>query len=447
MSRTDRRRHRARPVAEALKSVLIVILAASALYLTALAISAGTPGGGSPAGLLEQLRSALAGDQGEGEPVQTGQPAMAARPVRMAVVNSQGRYAAEYDAALTDQLFDQLAGLLSEALASAQAPRQVDRSAWRQALCEPGVYFDLLGDVPLDALYAWLGEGGSNPSLPGAAVRRLAVVREGENTALYYCSQEDGRYYACSTALAYPGHMENTLEAYSPNGAIFAFQSEQEGLESLGGDMLLTAQAPSPRGYRGTNPFALGDSVQVERLQQALGFRVQESSVYEIPGGVRVREGQETLEVQSSGIVRYHAAQTSASRYQVEGESSAALIEAARALAQSTLGESCGAARLYLDSLERQEDGSWTVRFGYCLDGAAVDVAATGWAAEFTVEEGYITGYTLHFRSYEETGQRVSQLPLAQAAAALEALDGAGRELLVCYTDSGETVTAGWTAE
>ena len=245
MSRTDRRRHRARPVAEALKSVLIVILALNAVYLTALAISAGTPGGGSPAGLLEQLRSALAGDQGEGETAQTGQPAMAARPVRMAVVNSQGRYAAEYDAALTDQLFDQLAGLLSEALASAQAPRQVTQSAWRQALCEPGVYFDLLGDVPLDALYAWLGEGGSNPS----------------------------------------------------------------------------------------------------------------------------------------------------------------------------------------------------------LDGAAVDVAATGWAAEFTVEEGYITGYTLHFRSYEETVQRVSQLPLAQAAAALEALDGAGRELLVCYTDSGETVTAGWTAE
>ena len=50
MSRTDRRRHRARPVAEALKSVLIVILALNAVYLTALAISAGTPGGGSPAG-------------------------------------------------------------------------------------------------------------------------------------------------------------------------------------------------------------------------------------------------------------------------------------------------------------------------------------------------------------------------------------------------------------
>ena len=57
MSRTDRRRHRARPVAEALKSVLIVILAASALYLTALAISAGTPGGGSPGGWGRAFRS------------------------------------------------------------------------------------------------------------------------------------------------------------------------------------------------------------------------------------------------------------------------------------------------------------------------------------------------------------------------------------------------------
>ena len=444
-----RRRHSG---LERLKSLLIVLLTLSALALTLRVLLFNEPAGPGPRGWLDNLTSLFRQEQtaSTGDPGGSIQSSAAAQPVRLSVSDGSERFAVQYDTAQTDQMFSSLGILLSEALSSAAAPSEVTEQAWRDALCAPGVWFDFLGDIPLEALCAWMVEGGSNPNLTAAA-RQVAVARDdGGGVSLYYHNVEDGLYYACRTAVAYEGHMDELVTGYGGNGASFVFELEEGGgYDGLDPYVLLSASTPSPAVFRASTPLSGTDTNAVSALQESLSFQVSSDAIYAIPGGLRLRLGRETLEIGGDGTVTYHTSEELPTRYPVgeDGYTVTELVETTRRLAADTVGRTCGAARLYLAGVETGGDGAVTVSFGYSLNGAAVLLPADGCAARFTVQDGQITDYTLRFREYEETAEHSLLLPERQAAAALDALSPEGRELLLCYTDNGgDTVQAGWVA-
>ena len=444
-----RRRHSG---LERLKSLLIVLLTLSALALTLRVLLFNELAGQGPRGWLDNLTSLFRQEQtaSTGDPGGSIQSSAAAQPVRLSVSDGSERFAVQYDTAQTDQMFSSLGILLSEALSSAAAPSEVTEQAWRDALCAPGVWFDFLGDIPLEALCAWMVEGGSNPNLTAAA-RQVAVARDdGGGVSLYYHNVEDGLYYACRTAVAYEGHMDELVTGYGGNGASFVFELEEGGgYDGLDPYVLLSAATPSPAVFRASTPLSGTDTNAVSALQESLSFQVSSDAIYAIPGGLRLRLGRETLEIGGDGTVTYHTSEELPIRYPVgeDGCTVTELVETTRRLAADTVGRTCGAARLYLAGVETGGDGAVTVSFGYSLNGAAVLLPADGCAARFTVQDGQITDYTLRFREYEETAEHSLLLPERQAAAALDALSPEGRELLLCYTDNGgDTVQAGWVA-
>ncbi|MFQ7454500.1 MAG: hypothetical protein ACLRNQ_27715 [Flavonifractor plautii] len=371
--------------------------------------------------------------------------------MRIAVCDGVDRFAVQYDPAQADRLFSSVGILLSEALSSAASPHTVPESAWRDALQAPGVWFDFLGELPLEALYAWMGEGGSNPSLTATA-RQLAVAQDLDGgVSLYYHNESDGLYYACETEVAYTGHMDELVSGHGSNGAFFVFELEADrGYAGLDPYVLLTSATPSPLVYHSANPLSSPDEATVSALQAAVSFQTQSDALYEIPGGLRLRVGRETLEIGNDGTVSYHTSEDAASRYPIgttDGYTVSELVETTRRLAADTVGASCGAAQLYLMDITEGADGTTEVCYGYSLSGAAVLLPEDGCAARFTVRNGQIIDYTLRFRRYEETAEHSLLLPERQAAAALEALSPEGRELVVFYTDNGgDTVEAGWTA-
>ena len=444
-----RRRHSG---LERLKSLLIVLLTLSALALTLRVLLFNELAGQGPLGWLDNLTSLFRQEQtaSTGDPGGSIQSSAAAQPVRLSVSDGSERFAVQYDTAQTDQMFSSLGILLSEALSSAAAPSEVTEQAWRDALCAPGVWFDFLGDIPLEALCAWMVEGGSNPNLTAAA-RQVAVARDdGGGVSLYYHNVEDGLYYACRTAVAYEGHMDELVTGYGGNGVSFVFELEEGGgYDGLDPYVLLSASTPSPAVFRASTPLSGTDTNAVSALQESLSFQVSSDAIYAIPGGLRLRLGRETLEIGGDGTVTYHTSEELPTRYPVgeDGYTVTELVETTRRLAADTVGRTCGAARLYLAGVETGEDGAVTVSFGYSLNGAAVLLPADGCAARFTVQDGQITDYTLRFREYEETAEHSLLLPERQAAAALDALSPEGLELLLCYTDNGgDTVQAGWVA-
>lgn len=446
--RARRRRHSG---VERLKSLLIVLLTLTALGLTLRVLMFNGLAGQGPRGWLSDVTALFRPEQAAptADADGPGQVSAAAQPVRMAVYDGAERFAVQYDAEQTDRLFTSLGILLTEALSSASAPEAVGEEVWREALCSPGVWFDFLGEIPLEALYAWMGEGGANPSLTACA-RQLAVARDGEGrVCLYYSNVEDGLYYACGTQVAFEGHMDEMIAGYGGSGASFVFELEADsGYDGVDPYVLIPSSPPSPVVYRASNPLAGMDSASVAALQEALSFQAPSDALYAIPGGARLRVGRETLEVGGDGTVTYHTSEDEPARYPVGEDCTVTeLVEFTRRLAADTVGRSCGAARLYLMGVDALADGSTEVRFGYSLNGSAVLLPEDGCAARFTVRSGQITDFTLRFRAYEATGEHSLLLPERQAAAALGALRPEGRELALCYTDSGgDTVQAGWAA-
>ena len=116
-------------------------------------------------------------------------------------------------------------------------------------------------------------------------------------------------------------------------------------------------------------------------------------------------------------------------------------------LAEATIGANCGQARLHLISARETQEG-WLIQFGYQLDGSSVWLYEDGWAAQFLVRDGFVTQFTLQFRTYTDTGEQAVLLPADRAAAILPTLTQQPRELVLQYRDQGESLVEPiWVAQ
>lgn len=450
-----------RRVLEWSKSALIALLTLSAVYLAGCCLSySGAVGGAQGNWVANLVRSfhpatgvAVSGHV-------TGRPMDAAVCIALSTGTRDGqgavtRYAVQYDAESTKKLSDAVSFHLSSALASAKAPDPVTETQWRAALEGPGIYFELLGSVPLRALNIWQRDSAVNPALPEKAeVRRLLLAyRGGKNVSLYYINETDGMYYACETAVAYEGtgglqeEIVDEMSKTGPNRAAFAFElQENQAYSALDPYVMITDPLPA-RVYRSSNPMSLQDEARRAALQQALSF----PNHYSVNGEVVIWEGNEKLRIDSIGAATYKAAGQNEPRYPVDASGTAAnapeMIEAARRVADLTVGAWCGAAQIYLEGIHQIEDGSWEVSFGYSLNGSAVMLPNGVHAAVFSIRNGRIDAFTLRFRTYEDTGETEPVLPISQAVAAMSALQPEGGTLALCYQDGGDgSVRAGWAA-
>ena len=152
MERSKPRRRRNRGL-ERLKTLLIVLLSLSAIYLTGLALVQNRVSGsqGLLSGLISLFRPQSTVETSD--PGNTVQLTAAARPVRIAVCDGVNRYAVQYNTTQTDKLYDSVGILLGEALSSADSPTVVTESVWQAALSAPGVWFDFLGKIPLETTF------------------------------------------------------------------------------------------------------------------------------------------------------------------------------------------------------------------------------------------------------------------------------------------------------
>jgi len=419
-----------RSVWEAIKSLLILFLIFSAVYLTyqlLLGSGAGpfpTPIDTTPAATVEPASS-------------IGVP----RPIRMAVTNDNGRYAVQYDDAAVDELFDNLGSLLGEALSSCGVPSSSTRFAWERAMQCPGIYFEFPGSVPLPLIAAWLGTGeGAAP--PEATVSRLLLSETADtgDVSLYYFDVQTELYYSCQTIVQF----SDALSGYIPNGATFAFLQGAQ-YRNLEADTMLLEDAPSPPIYLASGSLDLNDSGVRSTLLDKLGFHPQSNAIYPSADGWSVRDGGDTLRLTSSGTVTFRSGGDN--RYPAPpGASQTDLIELTGRLVQNAVIPHCGSARVYLSDITSTQDAV-TLTYAYTLSGAEVQLGQEGWCAQFIVRDGQITDYTLRLRRYTPTEQRALLLPEYQAMAAMDAMDMTDRELILRYYDGGiGTVAPAWIA-
>lgn len=415
------------------KSFLIVLLALSALYLLSLTHVFDD----GPKDFLGLFASRPAASS---EPTPVPSSSSSVYPVRLAVCRDGQRYGVQYDQAAVDTAYAELATLFSEAFSSAAQPRQIRASTWRATLGRTGIYLDYLYAVPLDILSGLAEEGEHNPILTGSARRVCLAEDENGGVSLFYINETDGSYYASQTTLSLTSHLETAVSEFSPNGAMFAF--EVADMATLDPYTLLTA-APQANTYTAGNPLA-ADSARISELLTTLTFHAQNATLDPVLGGQYV-EGSDFLRLSSHGVVTFHTVGDTGFRFPLSDTSMQGALDYVSTLTSATVGAWCGQARLQLSGIEQTPDGL-IITFQYCLNGSPVALSEES-AARFVVQNGAVTDFSLYLRTYTNTEETSPLLPVLQAAAAMEALDTDGKELVLLYQDSGgETVSAYWAA-
>lgn len=409
-------RKKRRRVWEGTKTLLILLLTCSAVYLASRTLFPRQ---------LSQLFSRLP-QEGTATGASTSLSSQTLRPAAWSVTWDDKRYGLLYHQ--DDQgTYAQVSALLAEALGNAAQAQQTTRRAWEQALLSPGLYCEYLSPMPLDAMSRWLA-GQQNSRLSGAWAQRLCVTGQ----ELYYQGQDE-QYYCCALSPDLSDALADFAGQFSSNGARFAGETEDYGL--LRWDTLVLPITPSLPQLWAENPVAVTETgtpgEALSQALQALSFHPQTNPLYAITGGWAINDGGETLRIDSAGTLTYRRSDSTA-RFP-SGDSP---LDTTRAMAESTVGALCADARVYLQAVRQEEDAT-VITYGYAYRGAAIRVGQEGWCAQFTLRGGAVESFTLKPRRYTAlTDAPILLLPQEQAAAALTGAAEQSLELL--YEDDGQ---------
>lgn len=425
-------------IPEWLKNLLIVFLSISAFWLLSLSpLYVDSP-------LETWVTQLLAQDD---TPTQTTVSlTAAAQPLAISIVNTGGRYTAQYDSEAVNAAFDSLGAILGEALHSASFSAPISESRWQDALQENGFYLEFGAAIPLSVLAEWTGGEGTETALTGSVHRiGLSRAKDSNSVQLIFQDSDTGIFHACSTTLDSDSHLLPVLSSWMPDSSFFAFEEERY---SACDPYTLIGDALQPDIYLSATSLSAANTDAVELVLEALSYSISSGSSYTINGGTRYTDGTNTFQLTSTGELTYRASDVSHLPIPSTHETPTVTecIETTRQLVQNTIGQFCGNAQLHLSSLEESSSGL-RITYEYRLDGVPVSLRQSGWAAEFTIADGGITAFTLHFRSYTPSGETTPLLPELQAAAALSALDTNASKLFPTYRDNGaSSVSACWAA-
>jgi len=419
--------YKAGRVLEWAKTVLIVGLTISALLLgwqTGLFTEfvAGIPFFGSVAEMI----------RGTASPVETGETPVkeAARPLSIVITNEEGlRYGVRYDTDARNAVYDRASSIIGEALGSAFEPVEIDEDEWRSALSGAGVFFEYVTPVKLSVLDGWLG--ARIPEMPeDILLRRLYVAFGEERSRIYLQDFESGSFFGADTASAAGKAQE--LEIYSPNGAVFAYETGIRGSENA--PYMLIMQESDHSEIRAAPAGSTTDVLNI--VLTSLGHG---SDTYTMqPDGstaVRFVGIQFSVRADIHGNIFYRRTDGLPPIEERKRLSESEMIERARSVVADIIGgDISGDAEVFFESAEYEQSGSGSVYFGYYIAGGRISLQNDAHAAKVTFTYGAVTEVELVFRHFSYTGEYTGLLPERQAIAA------AGGEFMLCYSDTGHDV-------
>lgn len=363
-------------------------------------------------------------------------------PVRIVYTNDFTRIGTDALTTVSDE-FEYAGTFLGEALGSANGAEPVSGTRFLNALLNEGIFFDFTTTLPSGILSELLGV--SVPDEADSGVRRMLLTPVDAAEATLYVQDGAERSYRYSTAVS-SAELTDFLATRSGNSAEFAFMLG-EAYAHLSPYTLILSE-PAPRAALSAANALNGSEDTI--LRRAEFNAHTENRFTESSGTVIVREASNALYLRPDGVVDYLGGAAAAdSIYYVASESGVPTLAEAAAAAQNlavTLSQGLlGDAALYLSGAST--DGQRTeVSFDLMVNGTPLRFSDGSHAGTVTVEDRYITAFTLNIRSYTRQETVPLLLPFAQAAAIARVWNGA--ELVVAYIDAGEEeVLPAWIAE
>jgi len=334
---------------------------------------------------------------------------------------------------------------MGKAIGSASIPEEITEGEWRAALSGIGVYYDYLGNIPLSAIALW--QNYEPPYHMNALVRRLVLAVEDKEVALYYVNQSNDRFYRCSTAVERESLL-NQIETYKPNGCAFAFE--------------LNGLSPKPMGelfiFKASPVLRMAGSSPVKDREKAFGVMLD---VFDISPGSRKSpqnlsdtflavDGSRSFSLSSGCEAIYsdnrEVAGNGIAIYVPQGEPSVAdIIERVRVIAVKTAGATAKEAELFLKDIKHDVSArTYTLSFGYVLNGVPILLSDSSDAAVFRIEDGVLTYARIVLREFTLENDPYVPMPLETAILLEE--EGADCRLAYKEAQGGKTglMSIGW---
>ena len=412
------------PWTERLKSLLILLLTVSAVWMLILLFvgSRGRPGLIPQQAAAEQVPTYA---DTQGPPL----------PAVIVITSPAGRYGVQQDRAIIGSLFARVSPLLEDALTAAGPAAEISEADWQQGLSQEGLYLDFRGEIPFSVLAGSLAN--AEGPLAGSTRRLLLCAgAEEDQVLLRWQDPSTHLFYSSTTALNRSLHLSALAAEYNGNGTYFAYESEE--LSQLVSPYTLVTGDSSTGEYTASNPLSGTD---LSAVLSTLSFSSQNHT--RISSGEVYVDGGDRLEVRDNGTLTYRSSVPG--KYPA-GNTLAESVQAARTLAERALSSLSGSGEVCLLDATQSEDGI-SIHFGYRLDGSPVVLANQDWCASFTARGGYLTEYTLVFRTYTPSDNHIPLLPISRAALILPDLTDQRLELYTQYRDSGDRpVALEWVA-
>lgn len=430
-----------RKLIEPLKSLLIVALAASAVFLAYksdvfnefFAEAALPERWAAYFGNDEQQSSAVGSD------VEIGAGTVPAKPVTMVVTGDVGaRCGIKYDEAQLNAMYERTVNIFGEALGSATKPEKCSENDWREALMLPGIYLDYEVELPVSALVTWLGMSALNDN-DSFASRFAVVIDRSAAVNVYYADETS--FYRCGSAAAAESLM-TVMQEFLPNGAYFAFESEE--VDEMVSPYTLVMPSISDK-YILEPRNMMDEKGMRDRLADMLGMNILGGASYAEKNGTMVYVGVNgILRVNADGAVNYSATNYEYAEDELIRDTDAdELIERAFGIVSNIRAGYGGKEKLYVSDIEVDED-SCAVSFSYYVDGTAI-VQRSGSAAAVMFSGGRLVALDMWMRSYHASAEKATLLPELQAAAIAGGIDKNSDLKLVYHDDGTAAVQPMWT--
>lgn len=410
-------------IRETAKSILIAVLALSAVYLTMLtwassglgvipddSFLAGILGINSSPGALPAPEDTAGGYSGSYELPQT-----------IVLGLQEGRYGVSVDRDELTKVFNSMRPILKEVIESASSQENTGDDEWKEALQGESAFFDLGVLLPLGIFS--LDLGAKSESFNGVSTRYIAVA-ERDGLLSLYCKDNTGsvtRYASAVRSIAFT----DTLSQYSDNGVSFAYELGAD-YDALKDEQVIGLKTPKTSVYRCENTFLNDgryDDVAVSRLLEAFLFNPATVRKYSSGSGDEVFVGDTGfLTMKNDGMVVY---ESSGAGLPVSELTEAGpvvdeydILNAARRLTQAANGLG-GAARFTLRSLETK-DGLTTIIFGLEMNGVPLMDGGRFNYGVVEVKNDCVFSAGIRYLSLFEDAGEVYILPEKQAAGIAE---------------------------
>ncbi len=404
---------------ESIKTALIVLLTATFLLLTLMAL---------PANIAEKLPlpsflQTLIGIQQETvfRPAEEDTSSAGAVPILISVRNQEGRASIRQDDTALALAYNRFAEFFSVALSTAENPVQgTDPSVLLQ---NNGVLFSFAGKIPAEALSHWLGDKESQVE---GVFGQFALVCE-ENAVNLYAAA-DGRTVRCATRVNVDDFSAR-LQEYFPDGTLFASEAGVTEVSPL----TLWLDEVSLADYTAVSPLT---TELAEELATELNFNPYGSGSYLDPAsGDRVYTEQDrSLTIRAGGSLLLTVKAGTLTDFAAAGLRPAEIIAAAEKLLFS-LCDTAAVVKPMICGYEESGENT-TVLFCAVLDGVPVYPHC----GKVVFQGSDVVELQATFRLYHKTGGFSSLMPIASAAV----LAGNGAHIIAAYQLTSNSLVAGW---